>query len=158
VNLPNATAIGDRALYSCTNLESFNAPNVASIGTYAFYECRNLKSLRFPKLTAIPANAFYRATSLTMADFASVTSIGGQAFAQCTSLKVLALRNPDAVVTIQSNSLTSSFGQTLVPSALLSQYKSATNWSARATSIKALEDYTVDGTITGELDETKIVW
>lgn len=40
--------------------------------------------------------------------------------------------------------------------ALVDSYKAATNWSTYATQFRALEDYTVDGTITGELDSTKI--
>lgn len=43
-----------------------------------------------------------------------------------------------------------------VPAALIDSYKAATNWSAYANQFRALEDYTVDGTITGELDESKI--
>jgi hypothetical protein len=39
---------------------------------------------------------------------------------------------------------------------LVDEYKAATNWSTYAGRIRALEDYTVDGTITGELDESKI--
>ena len=47
-------------------------------------------------------------------------------------------------------------GYIYVPRALVDSYKVATNWSSWATQFRALEDYTVDGTTTGELDETKI--
>ena len=47
-------------------------------------------------------------------------------------------------------------GYIYVPRAMVDTLKSATNWSTYATQIRALEDYTVDGTITGELDESKI--
>ena len=43
-----------------------------------------------------------------------------------------------------------------VPSSLIEQYKSDREWSKITNQIRALEDYTVDGTITGELDERKI--
>ena len=43
-----------------------------------------------------------------------------------------------------------------VPAALVDAYKSATNWSANAAKFRALEDYTVDGTISGDLDDAKI--
>lgn len=39
---------------------------------------------------------------------------------------------------------------------LVDTYKADTNWSTYAAQFRALEDYTVDGTITGELDESKI--
>lgn len=44
----------------------------------------------------------------------------------------------------------------LSSAALVDSYKAATNWSTYADQIRALEDYTVDGTTTGALDETKI--
>ena len=53
-------------------------------------------------------------------------------------------------------------GYIYVPKALLSDddatkdYRRATNWSTYADQFRALEDYTVDGTITGELDPSKI--
>ena len=34
--------------------------------------------------------------------------------------------------------------------------KTASIWSTYASQIRALEDYTVDGTVTGELDPSKI--
>jgi tRNA A37 threonylcarbamoyladenosine synthetase subunit TsaC/SUA5/YrdC len=47
-------------------------------------------------------------------------------------------------------------GYVYVPSALIETYKTATNWSTFANQFRALEDYTVDGTVSGELDESKI--
>lgn len=43
-----------------------------------------------------------------------------------------------------------------VPKAAMEAYKTATNWSGWVDYIRAIEDYTVDGTTTGELDESKI--
>ena len=39
---------------------------------------------------------------------------------------------------------------------LYEKYRNGTNWSTYAAQFRALEDYTVDGTITGELDPNKI--
>ena len=53
-------------------------------------------------------------------------------------------------------------GYVYVPRALLSDddetkdYRRATNWTALSTQFRALEDYTVDGTITGKLDWEKV--
>ena len=47
-------------------------------------------------------------------------------------------------------------GYIYVPSALIEQYKVATNWVTFADQFRALEDYTVDGTTTGELDWEKV--
>ena len=44
-----------------------------------------------------------------------------------------------------------------MPRALIEEYKADANWSSfELIQFRALEDYTVDGTIMGELDETKI--
>lgn len=45
----------------------------------------------------------------------------------------------------------------LVPRTMVDTLKSATNWSIYATQLRALEDYTIDGTTTGEIDESKLV-
>ena len=79
-------------------------------------------------------------------------------------LKALILRNTSAVCTLN---LSVTFGNTpiglangggyiYVPSALIEDYKVATNWATYADRIRAIESYTVDGTMTGELDDTKI--
>lgn len=47
-------------------------------------------------------------------------------------------------------------GYIYVPRTLVDSYKAANGWSTYASQFRALEDYTVDGTITGELDESKI--
>ena len=46
-------------------------------------------------------------------------------------------------------------GYIYVPASLVDSYKTATNWTTFADQFRALEDYTVDGTITGELDPAK---
>lgn len=43
-----------------------------------------------------------------------------------------------------------------VQSELVSSYQTASNWSTHSTQFRALEDYTVDGTIDGELDPIKV--
>ena len=55
-----------------------------------------------------------------------------------------------------STPITFGTGYIYAPRALVDSYKAATNWSTYADQICALEDYTVDGTTTGALDETKI--
>jgi hypothetical protein len=52
--------------------------------------------------------------------------------------------------------IASGTGYIYVPAARVNNYKSATYWKDYAAQIRALEDYTVDGTITGALDPNKI--
>lgn len=97
--------------------------------------------------------------SITEISSSSATSIGSSAFRMCSKLKPLLLRGNN-VCTLNKNvfvstPISSGTGYIYVPSALIEQYKAATNWSAYSAQFRALEDYTVDGTITGELDPAK---
>ena len=91
-----------------------------------------------------------------------ITSIGGSAFRGCRGLTTLILRNTEKVCTLlntsalSSTKIASGTGYIYVPAALIDSYKAASNWSTFAAQFRALEDYTVDGTTTGALDEAKI--
>jgi hypothetical protein len=80
----------------------------------------------------------------------------------CSKFTTLILRNTTQIVTLNKTNafadtpIASGTGYIYVPSALVDSYKAATNWSSYANQFRALEDYTVDGTTTGELDSTKI--
>ena len=103
-----------------------------SIGKYALYYCKSLTTVDFPLVTSIDFNAF-----------------------SSTPLTALILRSETVCTAIASPGLTS-ICYIYVPRALVDTYKSATNWSRYAAQFRALEDYTVDGTTTGALDQTKI--
>ena len=134
----------------------------AEVGKYAFYDCTSLTSVIFPSVTNIRIYAFHSCSNLLSVDLPSATSIANYAFYGCTALKALILRKSDAVCTLLhtyalNNSLIKSgTGYIYVPSALIETYKTASNWSTYAAKFRALEDYTVDGTITGDLDPNKI--
>ena len=113
-------------------------------------------------ITTIGERAFYKNTVLTLLDLPMATHIITGAFNGCSALMTLILRNT-TICTLGNNSAfdntpikNGGTGYIYVPRALVESYKSATNWSNFSTQFRALEDYTVDGTITGELDETKI--
>lgn len=145
------TSVGDDAFNNCTNLTKVDFPNVTSVGKYAFEDC----------------------TNLTRADLLNATSIANSAFAYCKSFTALILRSNSMCTLGNSNAFSNCLhfngtlntiynptgakdGYIYVPRALIENYKVATNWSTYATQFRALEDYTVDGTITGELDPNKI--
>ena len=183
VNFPKAINIGDHAFYDCAKLTSVNFPAVTSIGSYAFdgcdsltnvdfpvaittgassfTSCPKLTSVNFPMATSVGSYAFERCAKLTSVDFPAATSIGSSSFSRCSSLKAVILRNVDNICSVYnaqafgSTPIASGTGYIYVPSALIEQYKVATNWSTYATQFRALEDYTVDGTVTGELDPAK---
>jgi hypothetical protein len=110
---------------------------------------------------SIGKQTFRYCTALKSADFPAVTSIMHCAFENCSSLKALILRNTSKCTLADSNAFTSTpiasgTGYIYVPRALVDSYKTASYWKTYANQFRALEDYTVDGTITGELDESKI--
>jgi hypothetical protein len=136
VYLPNVTSISNSTFQQCEALTSVSLPNVTSIDQSAFKECYYLTSVDLPNVTSIGHSGFYYCIALTNVDLPKVTSINQAAFKYCRNLKVLVLRST-VVCTLQN---TSAFADTpfasggtggtvYVPSALISQYQNATNWS-----------------------------
>lgn len=155
------TTVGLYAFTNITSLTSVDFPLVTTIKSNAFQYCSKLVSVNFPLVTSIGSSAFGYCAKITRMDFPLVTEINTSAFNRCTELRVLILRS-SSMATLKATSafsntpIASGKGYVYVPSALIDTYKTATNWSTYADKFRALEDYTVDGTITGELDETKI--
>lgn len=139
VNLPEATIIENDAFSTCAYLENISMPKAESLGMACFTSCYSLQKLDAPKVKNIPRSCFSYSSAFT----------------------VLVLRNETLVSLVSTNAFTSTkiasgTGYIYVPAALVDTYKAATNWSTYADQFRALEDYTVDGTVTGELDESKI--
>jgi hypothetical protein len=96
-------------------------------------------------------------------DLTDINSFSYEAFAGCT-ISSLIIRRTDKVPTLAHTNSMGTNGSGVcgsgryiyVPAALVDTYKATTNWSSYADKIRALEDYTIDGTTTGELDESKI--
>ena len=163
VNLQKCTTLDIEVFNGCTALKEFNAPCLTTIGTYCFKECKALEKIAFPLVVYVQVGTFYR-SGLRMADFTAAVSIDRDAFMGCTKLDTLILRRTGRVCALYASG-TSPIAGTLiakkqgfvyVPAALVDTYKSASGWSTYAEQFRALEDYTVDGTIYGELDESKI--
>ena len=154
---------GHMAFCNCTALTSVDMPNAKIAHQSSFSVCSNLTNVNLPNATGIGFQAFYNCTALTKLDLPKVSSIDDGAFQYCGNLKTLILRK-DAVCKLGNTgafmgtpfALDGSGGKCLVPSSRISSYRSYTNWSvlyeAGTCLFLALEDYTVDGTITGEID------
>ena len=177
----NLTNLGTHAFGGCSNLTSVDLPALTSAEPYAFQQCglevvnlpvlltvrlylfsnnKNLKKVRLPAATSVEGNAFTYCSSLSEVDLPAAKNVGFDVFRDCSSLSVLILRSGTVCTTsgtLPNNCpIASGTGYIYVPSALVDSYKAATNWSTYAAQFRALEDYTVDGTTTGELDPTKI--
>ena len=157
-NDSNVKVIGQRAFHSCAALTSIDLPAVTSIGDSAFCRCSALVNVNIPIVTNIDGYAFENCASLKIVDLPSVTSIGNGAFIRSSAFATLILRNTKQCAALLGTSVfkntpvASGNGYIYVPRDLVDSYKSATNWSTYANQFRALEDWTVDGTITGELD------
>lgn len=158
-HFPKATHIGKEAFKNCEALEDIYFPKVTSIDEQAFNKANKLKSVVMPSVTSLAYGVFYACESLVKVDFPVLTFMGQFALTNCSALTAVILRSETLCVSeypINNTPIKNGTGYIYVPKALLSSYKTATNWSTHANQFRALEDYTVDGTITGELDESKI--
>ena len=138
ITIPSGvTSIGSNAFYSCYSLSSITIPSgVTSIGANAFYCCFSLSSITIPSgVTSISSGIFNSCRSLSSITIPSdVTSIAASAFASCYGVAeyhikpttVPSLANTNAFTDIQSDCVI------YVPSAKLTDYQTADNWSTYA--------------------------
>ena len=164
VDMPNL--IGDlvninSAFRACSKLSTVNFPLLTAVGQYTFEKCVSLKKVVLPMVEIIGYGGFEGCSFLHTVDLHVVNRVSYKSFDNCTSLKCLILRSriiatADVASFVTNTPIESGTGYIYVPRALVDSYKVATNWSVYANQFRALEDYTVDGTITGELDESKI--
>ena len=167
VSFPVCTAIGSLAFDNCSSLTIVSFPNCMTINNYAFSGCSSLTTASFPNCITINGWAFLWCTSLTMASFPNCTTIGVYAFSGCSSLTTLTLAkmSTEVCTLAHSNALSGTkiaggTGYIYVPHAMVSSYKTATNWtyfSSRIFAIVGSEDwempepempsFTVNGTV-----------
>ena len=146
------------------NEDDFPQPNNVADMSNMFSGCINL--------TTIPQIDTSNVTNMIgIFNLSNISSSDGM-FYDCYSLKQVIIRSLGSNI-LNSNAfdkcyhLTGTVNATYnpngdkdcyiyVPRDMVDTLKSATNWSTYSDQIRALEDYTVDGTTTGYLDETKI--
>ena len=169
----NAENVRDHAFYLASTLTKIELPLAISASGYAFTGCEKLVNIYCPNLQKVGTNAFESCKLLKKIDLPLCESLAAAVFRFCYSLKTVLLRNDSVCSLAAVSAFYQSYhfhgtvnatynpdglkdGYIYVPRSLVDSYKAATNWSTFADQFRALEDYTVDGTITGELDETKI--
>ena len=158
VDWPSLTVENDyHFFHNCKSLRSVNLPNLTSFGNYGasgFLDgCTSLTYVNLPLLPHSPSCA--GCTSLRLIDLPSCTSFYNGNFVDCL-LDALIIRNTTMCTlnnAFYNNNIAKGTGYIYVPRELVDSYKTATNWSTHATQIRPLEDYTVDGTITGAMRE-----
>lgn len=128
---------------------------------YAFSLCDELTGVIAPNVTSIGNLCFSNDVALLQCDFSKALTFKDRCFYNCNQITRFIMRSnefsqlPSNQVFVYS-AIAKGTGYIYVPSALVDSYKTATNWSVYADQFRALEDYTVDGMTTGELDESKI--
>jgi len=161
------TSVGENAFSGLDTGAHITLPNATTMGVYSFGGANLVVNL--PQLTAIPYAGF-RYSGAHMVVVPKVKTVGEYGFGNCSikyadftelqsitnsrgAPKNVIIRNTSQVPTA-SNFEPSEY--LYVPGDMVEAYKNATNWSAVADRIRVLEAYTVDGTVTGELDFDKM--
>lgn len=156
INLPNVTTMGEGAFQSCSNLESVNFPKLVTVGQNVFRSCVKLKTIHLPELTTIGATCFlYSGNNSTIIVLPKLTTMTGKAVfdrvnlieaidlgENCKNLSSDAFYHNTGQKTINNLILRSksvvkpaTWGSInglrtiYVPSSLISDYQTATNWS-----------------------------
>ena len=161
----NLTSYAFAFLTKCTH---FQFQNVTSIGGWVFTSNSSNQRTELPKLKTIGNNqVFNNNKALKSVDVGFAAEIKAQTFLTCSALKVIILRTATIAALANINAFNSSslasggVGCTiLVPRSLITEYPNATNWSTIYSygncTFLAVEDYTKDGTTSGEPDWDKI--
>ena len=145
------TSFGNYAFAGCSSITSLSCDGVlTSVAQYSFVgttNCpMNIESVSFPNTatTSSLSTVFGHTTaanacqSLEFCDIGSIAGISANSFANCYSLEVLILRKTASITTLANvNAFTNTpmsgygnkTGTVYVPSALISSYQTATNWS-----------------------------
>lgn len=151
------------------NITSATFYQLTSIPIYWMHYAKKLQRVILPKCTSVGRECFWYCTSLKYVEIlgnasGSMPYLCRNATDLC-NLIAFVIRTTDGVQAIEnaasktfgaSGAIVSGTGYVYVPSSLIDSYKTATNWSSIADQFRAIEDYTVDGTLTGDMDYDKM--
>lgn len=144
-NFPAAKIIASSAFRGCTSLLTISFPDATTISAQAFSSCSSLKSVDFPKVTVVGQAAFESCIHLSIIKFRKRVSISAAAFEGCKSLYSLYLLTKSLCTLDGTNAFTntpiaSNTGTIYVPSAWVTSYKNATNWTHFSSRLSGLTD------------------
>lgn len=137
LSCPNITVVREQVCSNCSGLVSVSMPNATSVNSsQQFISCTSLTTVNLPKLQTLGGNMFQGCTALEFIDLPQATSLNAtRCFYGCSNLKTIVLRYT-SVVPLNNDGLTGtqfasggSGGTVYVPSALISSYQTASNWS-----------------------------
>lgn len=148
IELPNIQYLKERCFYGCGNLTTLKLPRLVGY-TYQYMAsgCSKLVDVDIHNSSYISSYSFQNCTSLKKLDLHKVETIATYAFTGATKFETLIIRT-DSVPTLSGTNAfqntkikSGGTGYIYVPSALIGEYSSATNWSSFASQFRAIEDY-----------------
>lgn len=157
---------------SYTWITKYSSNSLIEVKGYGFYYQDKITEIKLSALRTLygtgsffedGGNQFGRCTALKKIDLPVFDgAIYAGTFLYCSSLKALILRSQTMATlsasgafnnsAIHTNSAGGGTGYIYVPSALLNTYKTAKNWSQYSNSFRAIEDYSSDGTVNGDIN------
>ena len=143
-------------------LKNVDLPKLTALSGSEFATCEALERITLPSVVDMPTGGtFMGCISLRYVDFPKIVRITNNAFNKCGALTVLILRVNQVVqvagsTTFTNSGLVNGAGYIYVPAAQIEAYRADSSWSTYGVQFRALEEYTLDGTTTGALDEVKI--
>ena len=122
---------------------SVSLPECVSVGRSCFLEFHSLKDVYLPKCEYLDHGAFYGANYMNGIDLPVCSYIGDYAFYWCAySLSYIKLGYSGVCTLAGGNALqqTTALRSIYVPASLVDAYKSAPNWSAKASMIQPIPE------------------
>jgi hypothetical protein len=148
IELPNLQYLKERCFFGCQNLKTLLLPNLLGY-TYQYMAsgCTKLVDVDIHGTSYVSSYTFQSCTSLKKVDLHRVGTIGTNAFNGATKFETLIIRTDTVPSLGGTNAFTNTkiksggTGYIYVKSALLEDFKAATNWSSFETQFRAIEDY-----------------
>lgn len=140
------TVIKDYAMRDAKITDFILHDGVTTIGTYAFYHINKSGTLDIPATITSVGGAALGGTQITKAIWRTSAQMRSQCFMSSNKLIALVITS-ETLVPLGSRDcfnitpIASGTGYIYVPSALLEDYKVATNWATYANQFRAIEDY-----------------
>ena len=149
IDCSNVKAIDACAFYNDFVLTSVNLPQLTFVGRLAFDKCTHLSTINLPMCYCIDNYGLSNCTALTKVDLGNGSNsnwatLRYRCFWNDTNLTALILRGNEVFVNegeVFGEYTSDMHGYIYVPQALLSNYKTATNWAGYSSKIRAIEDY-----------------
>lgn len=148
---PNVTLIGGSAFQRCnalTEITDRNFPKLQAItGDYTFGNCTSLVYFQSSTWERRTSGRTFQGSALKKLDISALTMFSANLCYNCGSLETVILRKTDTITTLAATNafdgtkIKSGEGYIYCPSALIEEYKAATNWSTYANQFRAIEDY-----------------